>query len=137
MIDIVDEISGAHDVRLAFHLGPDVQAELHGASATLHWRGAAMPGAARLELPRELGWSLHRGETHPILGWYSTGLGRRVPAVTLLGCGRSAPGELFGTRLEFVNIGTVTESDLTRPAVSWGTPDAMAVEVPGIQAEAG
>jgi len=137
MIDIVDEISGAHDVRLAFHLGPDVQAELHGASATLHWRGAAMPGAARLELPRELGWSLHRGETHPVLGWYSTGLGRRVPAVTLLGCGRSAPGELFGTRLEFVNIGTVTESDLTRPAVSWGTPDAMAVEVPGIQAEAG
>ena len=71
-IDIVDEIDGgSHDVRLAFHLGPDVQAELDGACAILRWPSAATPGAARLELPHQLRWSLHRGETDPILGWYS------------------------------------------------------------------
>ena len=63
---ITDEIDGGgHDVRLAFHLGPDVQAELDGPSAVLRWPTADVPAAARLELPRELGWSLHRGETGP------------------------------------------------------------------------
>ena len=60
-----------------------------------------VPGAARLELPPRLRWSLHRGETDPILGWYSPGLGRRVPAFTLLGRGRSGPGEPLRTRLTF------------------------------------
>ncbi len=55
-IDIIDEIDGdGHDVRLAFHLGPDVQAELDGAGAVLRWPGAATPGAARLELPASCG----------------------------------------------------------------------------------
>ena len=136
-VDIVDEIGGGHDVRLAFHLGPDVRAELDGASAILRWPGVAMPGAARLELPRGLKWSLHRGESDPILGWYSSGLGCRAPAVTLLGCGRSVPGESFSTRLEFVDPGIVTESGFTTSAVSWCAPHAVAREMPGIQAEAG
>jgi hypothetical protein len=59
------------------------------------------PGAAELVLPAGLEWSLHRGETEPILGWYSAGLGHRVPAVTLLGQGRSQPGESLVTRLTF------------------------------------
>ena len=85
-VDIVDEIGGGrYDVRLAFHLGPDVYAELDGARAILRWPAAATPGAARLELPQPLQWSLHRGETDPILGWYSSGLGRRIPAFTLAG----------------------------------------------------
>jgi len=50
--------------RMAFHLGPD---------------------AARLELPGGLERPSHRGEAHPILGWYSAELGERVAAVTLLG----------------------------------------------------
>ena len=58
-------------------------------------------GAARLELPPGLQWSLHRGETDPILGWYSPGLGRRVPAYTLLGRGTSASGVALTTRLLF------------------------------------
>ena len=66
-------------VRLAFHLGPDVHAELDGACALLSWPGAPAPGAARLELPQRLRWSLHRGETDPILGWYSSGLGGALP----------------------------------------------------------
>ncbi len=48
------------------------EAELDGACAVLRWPGASAPGAARLELPQPLRWSLHRGETDPILGWYST-----------------------------------------------------------------
>jgi hypothetical protein len=136
-IDIIDEIGGGHDIRLAFHLGPDVQADLDGASAMLRWPGAATPGTARLELPRGLRWSLHRGETDPILGWYSSGLGRRVPAVTLLGCGRPVPGEPFTTRLGFAGVGTAAESALTRRAVPWSEPRGLARHTRGVQAEAG
>ncbi len=106
-VDIVDEILGScHDVRVLFHLGPDVDAELDGGWAMLRWAAEPTAGAARLELPRQLTWSLHRGETDPILGWYSTGLGRRVPAFTIVGRGRSAPGEPINTRLEFLDVST-------------------------------
>jgi hypothetical protein len=135
-IDIIDEISGGHDVRLAFHLGPDVHAEMDGASAILRWPAAPVPGAARLELPGGLRWSLHRGESDPILGWYSSGLGRRVPAGTLIGCGRSVPGEPFSTRLRFVAVGMNAESAFTQSAVSWCTPDALTAAGAEIQAEA-
>ena len=119
-IDIIDEIEGGgHDVRLAFHLGPEVQAVLEGSCATLSWPQGAMPGAARLELPVVLRWSLHWGETDPILGWYSPGLGRRVPAFTLLGLGPCVPGAPLATRLEFLEIGAVT-----KPAISWCASDA-------------
>jgi Heparinase II/III-like protein len=123
-IDIVDESGGGHDVRLASHLGPDVHAELDGASAILRWPAAAVPEAARPDLPGGLRWSLHPGESDPILGWYSSGLGRRVPAGVLLGCGRSAPGEFFSvpgepfsTRLELVGIGTAAGPAFTQPDV--------------------
>ena len=102
VVEITDEISGGpHDVRVAFHLGPDVAASLAGSVASLAWPDAVTPGAAELMLPAGLEWSLHRGETEPILGWYSAGLGHRVPAVTLLGQGRSQPGESLVTRLTF------------------------------------
>jgi hypothetical protein len=104
-IEIVDEIDGgAYDVRLAFHLGPDVQAELGDGGAVLRWPAAVTPGEARLTLPPQLRWSLHRGETDPILGWYSPGLGERVPAFTLLGRGRCVPGASFATYLEFADV---------------------------------
>jgi heparinase II/III-like protein len=104
-IDIVDEISGGHDVRLTFHLGPDIRAELDHTFASLRWPDAPVPGAALLDLPGCLRWTLHRGETHPILGWYSPGLGRRVPTYTLVGRGSSAPGVPLCTRLEFLDVG--------------------------------
>ncbi|MGA2828282.1 MAG: alginate lyase family protein [Streptosporangiaceae bacterium] len=103
-VDIVDEIDGGgHDLRLAFHLGPDIQAELTGSDAFLCWPGAATSGTARLELPRQLQWSLHRGETDPILGWYSSGLGQLTPSGTLIGRGRSAPHAAFATRINFLD----------------------------------
>ena len=104
-VEITDEIMGGrHPVRLAFHLGPDVQADLGDGGAVLRWPGAITPGMARLKLPHQLTWSAHRGETDPILGWYSTGLGQRVPSVTLIGTGHAGPEE-FVTRLEFIDPG--------------------------------
>jgi hypothetical protein len=102
-LDIVDEVSSRHEVCLAFHLGPQVEAELDGLSATLSWAAADGPGVARLELPHSLRWSLHHGETNPIVGWYSQGLGRRTPTFSLIGQGRSEPGSLFTTRLRFLS----------------------------------
>jgi hypothetical protein len=137
-VDIVDEIDGgSHDVRLAFHLGPDVRAELDGAHAALCWPTACTPGAARLELPRQLRWSLHRGETDPILGWYSPGLGRRVPAFTILGRGRCTAGAPLSSRLEFLDVTQTAKPPFTAPAVSWCASDAEVEKARGIQAEAG
>jgi Heparinase II/III-like protein len=106
-LDIVDVIEGgSYDVRLSFHLGHEVEVEFDGEhSVLLRWPNAGTPGAAWLQLPQSLNWSLHRGETDPILGWYSPGLGQRIPSVTLVGCGRSEPGPPFATRLEFIDVG--------------------------------
>jgi hypothetical protein len=116
-IDIIDEIQGGeHDVRIAFHFGPAVHAELRDSSAVLSWPTPASPsmpssrpGAAWLELPPDLQWSLYRGETDPILGWYSCGLGQRVPAFTLLGNGHVTPGKPLTTRLVFLELGQLAQ----------------------------
>jgi hypothetical protein len=131
-VDIVDEIRGGrHGIRLAFHLGPDVEAEIDDACAVLRWAHGSTCGSARLELPQLLRWSLHRGETDPILGWYSSGLGRRVPTVTLLGQGRSAPDEPLITRLEFLDVDTTTGRLLYTPAMTRYAAIPLAREVPG------
>jgi len=129
-IEIIDEVSGNHDVRLAFHLGPEVEAQLDASGAVLRWPAAGVPGAARLTLPAGLRWSLHRGSTDPILGWYSSGLGRRVPTVTLLGSGHTAPGEPLATRLDFTEADPAVESVLTGSVVSWATSAAGMQELP-------
>jgi hypothetical protein len=137
-VNIVDEIGGgSYGVRLAFHLGPDVYAKLDGECAMLRWPGAFAPGTARLELPQPLQWSLHRGETDPIAGWYSSGLGRRTPAFTLVGCGRSAPGAPLVTRLEFLRVGKSPAAIGNGSAVSLVRSDALMRAAPEIQAEAG
>jgi hypothetical protein len=137
-VDIIDEIEGgSHDIRLAFHLGPEVQVELKEPYAVLSWPSASMPGSARLELPLGLQWSLHRGEIDPILGWYSPGLGRRVPTFSLLGCGRCGPGTPLITRLEFLEVDTPPMTAFSRHVVSWlASRDASLGDTPEIQAEA-
>ena len=136
-LDIVDEIDSHHDIRLAFHLGPDIQAELDGDGAVLVWPDVPTPGAARIGLPGELRWRLHRGETDPILGWYSLGLGRRVPAFTLVGYGRTAPGVQLTTRLEFLDAGPMAKPAELASAISWTASDALLPEAPGSRKEAG
>jgi hypothetical protein len=137
-IDIIDQIDGGcHDIRMAFRLGPDVQAELEGSCAVLDWPSASTAGTARLELPPGLTWSLHRGETDPVTAWCSPGLSRCVPAVTLLGCGRCVPGMPLISRLEFLEIGKSGKSSVCRPALSWTTSAAPSDRAAEIQAEAG
>jgi len=125
-IDIIDEIEGgSHDICLAYHLGPQVRVQLNESCAVLDWPMASKPAAARLELPPRLLWTLHRGETEPILGWYAPGLGRRVPTFSLLGMGRSVPVALFATRLVFLDVGKSPEAGISREAVSRRASELM------------
>jgi hypothetical protein len=77
-----------HTVSLAFHLGPEVEAELDGSRAALQWQGAdGVRRRADLVLPPALTWSQTRGQTDPPSGWYAPEFGRRVPSTTLRGTG--------------------------------------------------
>jgi hypothetical protein len=136
-VDIIDVIEGGrHHVRLVFHLGPEVQAELDGPYAILRWPAISAPGVARLELPCALRWSLHRGEIDPILGWYSPSMGRRVPAFTLLGSGRCVPGAPLATRLEFLEAAASPKAAVSPQAVSLCASGTLLNGAPEIRAEA-
>jgi hypothetical protein len=93
-LSMIDEVTGGrpHPFRLAFHLGPAVDVELDGALARLRWDTGEGSRTASLHLPDALDWAAHRGEVNPPLGWYSAGFGRREPATTLVGRGRTEPG---------------------------------------------
>jgi len=88
-LTITDELSGttSHTLRVAFHLGPAVTVDLSGCLARLSWPGGDGMVGAELHLPPGLRWGEHRGETDPVLGWFSPGFGRRVPTTTLVGTG--------------------------------------------------
>ncbi len=136
-IDIIDEIEGGeYDVRLAFHFGPQVQVELYEAGALLRWETTTGRGKARLELPPGLHWTLHHGETDPIMGWYSSGLGRRVPAYGVIGQGRCVPGMPLATRLDFLEAGESSGAAVTRRLISWDAPNSGPGKAPEVQAEA-
>jgi hypothetical protein len=136
-IEITDLITGgSHPVRLAFHLGPDVEAELDGAHAALRWESEPS-GEAWLELPGELVWSLHRGENAPILGWYSAALGLRVPAWTLLGSGPLPPGVPLTTKLKFGPIDNSYERSGPAQAVSLNVAYDLPVHGTDSRVEAG
>jgi hypothetical protein len=125
-IDIVDEIDGGpHEIRLAYHFGPQVEVELSQHSATLSWPAALAPGSARIDLPASLEWAVHKGEEDQILGWYSEGLGRRVPAFALVGTGVSVADLPLCTRLQFVEASKSRSSGSGLLAVSWLTSDAV------------
>ncbi len=88
-LEILDSLhtAGKHPCRLAFHLGPFVDASLQGAVALLRWPSKDGSATATLRLPERLAWTVHRGETDPILGWYSPTFGDKRPAFTLVGTG--------------------------------------------------
>ncbi|MEW2077937.1 alginate lyase family protein [Streptomyces sp. NPDC013433] len=99
---VVDEVRGPHRaVRLAFHLGPAVTADLTGNRAELTWTRDGEDRSAVLDLPGQLSWRTHRGESDPPLGWYSAGFGRKEPATTLVGTGSTGGAEKFTTVLGF------------------------------------
>jgi hypothetical protein len=85
---VVDEVRGPRRaVRLAFHLGPAIAADLVANRAALTWTRDGEDRSATLDLPGELNWRAHRGESEPPLGWYSAGFGRKEPTTTLVGTG--------------------------------------------------
>ncbi|WP_433549023.1 alginate lyase family protein [Streptomyces sp. CA-294286] len=99
---VVDEVRGPRRAaRLAFHLGPAVAADLTGSRARLSWERDGEERFAVLDLPGQLRWRAHRGESDPPLGWYSAGFGRKEPATTLVGTGFTSEAEAFTTVLGF------------------------------------
>ena len=136
-LEITDEVTGGHPLVLAFHLGPDVEAGLDGSTAALRWPASpAAAGSARLELPAGLEWSLHRGSTEPILGWYAPGLGSRVPAVTLIGRGVATPGRALRTQLIFAAADS-EDTVCEQSDVSLRTSDALVGELSSTHEGAG
>jgi hypothetical protein len=104
LIEITDEIDGADrpPVRLAFHLGPAVEANLDGCILTLRWqRRDGGEATATMTLPPSLGWSLTRGASDPVVGWYSPAFGQKVPATDVIGVGSAIAGSPLRTRLTF------------------------------------
>ncbi|MCH0561786.1 MULTISPECIES: alginate lyase family protein [unclassified Streptomyces] len=99
---VVDEVRGPRRaVRLAFHLGPAISVDLVGSRAVLTWTRDGEDRSAALDLPEQLTWRAHRGESDPPLGWYSAGFGRKEPATTLVGAGFADGVEGFTTVLGF------------------------------------
>jgi hypothetical protein len=94
LLTIEDWIDAAepHEMILSFHFGPLIQATLDRGIGYLEWNVPdSTTGEAQINLPSELRWTRHCGETAPPLGWYSRGFGQREPAVTLVGRGVLAP----------------------------------------------
>ncbi|MCZ1013434.1 heparinase II/III family protein [Streptomyces noursei] len=101
-LTVVDEVRGPRrTVHLAFHLGPTIAADLVGNRAVLTWNRDGEGRSAVLDLPGQLSWRAHRGETDPPLGWYSAGFGRKEPTTTLVGTGFADGTALSG---EFTTV---------------------------------
>jgi Heparinase II/III-like protein/Heparinase II/III N-terminus len=104
-IEIVDrlETTGGHAFRLAFHLGPDIEARIVGPDVELTWPDGTSTRSATLRLPADLSWSLSRGERDPVLGWYSPRFGEKQPTWTIVGEGTcSGDGsDTYTTVLQF------------------------------------
>jgi hypothetical protein len=104
-LEIIDylETTGQHQFRLAFHLGPDVQARMVGHRIELSWSRDLFSRSATLFLPHGPSWSLSRGATDPILGWYSSSFGEIQPAWAVIGEGActGVGSDTYRTVLQF------------------------------------
>ncbi len=104
-LEIVDclETTGNHAFRLALHLGPDIDACMVGQTVQLTWANGTR--SASLCVPNGLSWSLTRGQTDPVLGWYSAHFGEKQPARTVIGEGSCSGlgSDTFTTVLQFVD----------------------------------
>ena len=102
-LHVADRLDGpvAREVRIAYHLGPEISVELTGNVGLLRWEAAGGRVTALAELPTGLDWKVHRGETEPPMGWYSARFGQKVPATTLVGSGLVEPAKALVTRFRF------------------------------------
>jgi len=116
-LEIVDclETKGGHAFRLVFHLGPDVEASMTETAVDLSWATGTTTRNATLSLPDGLSWSLSRGASDPILGWYSPRFGKKQPTWAVIGegaCGRTG-SDSYTTVLQFHPGPGVTPSSQT------------------------
>ena len=88
-IEITDclETTGRHKFRLALHLGPDLDAHQIGDKVELTWSNGGSAHRATIRVAQELSWSLLKGQTDPVVGWYSSRFGEKQPTWTLIGEG--------------------------------------------------
>jgi hypothetical protein len=104
-IEIIDrlETTGEHAFRLAFHLGPDIRARMVEQGVELTWANGLPGRGATLYLPDGPRWSLVRGESDPVLGWYSRRFGEKQPAWAIVGEGSCSPAAVdsYTTVLQF------------------------------------
>ena len=104
-IEIVDciETTGSHALRLAFHFGPDIHPRIVDDTVRLTWSSHGSTRSAALFLPHGPSWSLVRGRTDPVLGWYSPRFGQKQPSWTVIGEGAcsGAGSDTFSTVLQF------------------------------------
>ena len=103
-LEILDRIetTGRHGFRLAFHLGPDVGAELEDRRVLLTWHSVdGSTATAELHLSDAANWSVVRGGTDPVLGWYSAHFGEKQPAATVLGEGTFHGPQELATVVQF------------------------------------
>jgi hypothetical protein len=115
-LEVLDEIeaSRALPARLAFHLHPGVACDLAGHVVKLTWTADGAGRAATMTLPDALRWRAHRGETDPILGWYSARFGEKQPTTMLLGIGHLAPGQVLRSRTVAPAAAAAEHMELTR-----------------------
>jgi hypothetical protein len=96
--------AGSFPLRLAFHLGPLVTAELEGHVASLRWSGAGRDWLGRLSLPPALTWRALCGSLAPIAGWYSPAFGEKLPAICLIGEGLASGGTMLESSFEVTPV---------------------------------
>jgi hypothetical protein len=115
-LEVLDEIEAPRPLpaRLAFHLHPDVTCDLAGHIARFTWTADGTQRAATMTLPDALSWSAHRGDTDPILGWFSGRFGEKQPTTTLLGVGSLAPGQVLRSRTVVLPAATATPKERMR-----------------------
>lgn len=93
------EADRAQDGRLALHLGPTVTCRRQNATAWLAWDVDGQEFCGRLDLPKELTWTAHRGDD--IAGWYSPNFAHKTPSTTLIGAGQLTPSHRYVTAFAF------------------------------------
>jgi hypothetical protein len=92
--------AGDFPVRLAFHLGPEIECRREGNVVELRWSAAGIAYSGRLVLPAALNWISYRGALDPMMGWYSPAFHEREPATSWIGAGMMKVGTALATRLE-------------------------------------
>ncbi|HEY0895465.1 MAG TPA: alginate lyase family protein [Sphingobacteriaceae bacterium] len=84
-------------IEMPFHFHPAVPYTFHGDSIELE---SPSKRIVRISLDPQLNWRMLKGETSPILGWYSGSFYKKEPAPVCLGTAGSSPTLHFSTIID-------------------------------------